>query len=65
MFKEWKRKKAIKKALQTKIRADAYLTRLQNSTRGFCGCSHEGSGPFLTIGEIDHLLWEELKRRTQ
>ncbi len=63
MFKKWRKKRAAKKEKAEKIKNDAYLTRLQNSAKGYCGCKHEGEGPFLSIEEINFLMWRELERR--
>ena len=39
-----------------------YMTRLSNSASGFCGCSHVGEGPFLTVSEIESIIKCELDK---
>lgn len=44
---------------------DEYMRRLKNSCRGYCGSRHEGEGPFLSVGDIQRLIYEEYMRRLE
>jgi len=50
------------RVISEKIANDDYLVRVKNSAHGFTGCRHYGDGPFLRTGEINSLIWRELKR---
>ena len=63
MFKNWRVRQAQKKALEEAARNDAYLMRLKNSARGFCGTRHSGEGPFLKLEEVQILIRNEFNKR--
>lgn len=63
MFKKWKQRKEEERKLRELAIHDAYVMRLHNSYIGFCGTRHEGKGPFLSISEIQHLIWKELESK--
>lgn len=66
---KWLKNRAERKereiAIREKIKASKYLTKLENSVNGFCGCRFSGEGPFLEIDEISHLIRQEYNRLTK
>lgn len=66
IFEKLKQKKADRKAKREMIAKDKYLRKLRNSCNTLSGISFSSSGNLgitLSIGEIKHILQQELERQ--
>ena len=68
MFKEWRLRKKREARLKEAAKKDEFLTRLRNSCMCLSGVSHtssSGNEDFLSLHEIEGILYDELYRRAE